>query len=64
MTKAELIELLEDFEGEDDINEAISDALRMMAEARAEMIECVEERQHASGMYAQQDLIDAYRRER
>lgn len=35
-----------------------------MCEAREAMIEEIEERQHASGMYAQQDLIDMYRRER
>jgi hypothetical protein len=35
-----------------------------MCEARETMIEEIEERQHASGMYAQQDLIDMYRRER
>lgn len=35
-----------------------------MCEAREAMIEEIEERQHQSGMYAQQDLIDMYRRER
>ena len=35
-----------------------------MCETRETMIEEIEERQHASGMYAQQDLIDMYRRER
>ena len=35
-----------------------------MCEAREAMIKEIEERQHASGMYAQQDLIDMYRRER
>lgn len=33
-------------------------------EEREEYIESIEERQHASGMYAQKDLIDSYRRER
>lgn len=35
-----------------------------MDERRRDLIERVEERQHNSGMYAQQDLIDMYRRER
>lgn len=43
-----------------DLNEIYRD----IDEERQRKIEEQEERQHASGMYAQQDLIDMYRRER
>lgn len=34
------------------------------AEDRAALVEEIEERQHASGMYAFQDLLEMYRNER
>lgn len=67
MTKQDLINMLEGYDDDEvlDVNETIN----MIYEAyEAEMHEyrmmLLEERQHDSGMYAQQDLIDMYRRER
>lgn len=67
MTKQDLINLLDGYDDDEvlDVEETIS----MISEAHeAEMHEyrmmLLEERQHDSGMYAQQDLIDMYRMER
>lgn len=60
MTTAELMEILRMYPDDTDINEVFRD----MDEERQRKIEEQEERQHASGMYAQQDLIDMYRIER
>lgn len=60
MTKREFIESLSRFDDDADMDE-VYEALR---EEREELIERIEERQHNSGMYAQQDLIAMYRRER
>lgn len=60
MTKKELIECLAAYPD----GEEIAEIYRDMAEERERVIEYYEERQHASGMYAQQDLIESYRCER
>lgn len=60
MTKKELIDYLAAYPDDEEIAEIYRD----MAEERERMLEYYEERQHDSGMYAQQDLIDAYRHER
>ena len=40
------------------------DCLREIAEREEELIEELEERQHQSGFYAFQDMMETYRRER
>lgn len=67
MTKKDLIKMLDGYDDDEvlDVEETIS----MISEAYdAEMHEhrmmLLEERQHDSGMYVQQDIIDMYRRER
>ena len=40
------------------------DCLREIAEREKEFIEELEERQHQSGFYAFQDMMETYRRER
>lgn len=60
MTNTELMAILRMYPDGTDINEIYRD----IDEERQRKIEEQEERQHASGMYAQQDLIDMYRRER
>lgn len=60
MTNTELMQILRQYPDGTDLNEIY----REMDEERKRVIEYHEERQHDSGMYAQQDLIDAYRRER
>lgn len=62
MTKQELLALIEEYGDNEEIN--INEILRARYEARQAQIEEIEERQHKSGFYAQQDLIDMYRRER
>ena len=60
MTVFELENLLSKFDPDDevDFNEML------MSYEQEDMIEMLEERQEKSGMYAQQDLIEMYRRER
>ena len=60
MTNAEFMAILRQYPDDTEISEIYRD----MDERRCDLIERVEERQHNSGMYAQQDLIDMYRRER
>lgn len=60
MTNTELMQILRQYPDGTDLNEIY----REMDEERKRVIEYYEERQHDSGMYAQQDLIDVYRRER
>ena len=62
MTKQELLDLLGDYDEEDDIN--LNEILQSLYEERQDRMEEIEERQHKSGFYAQQDLIEMYRRER
>lgn len=69
MTKKDVLALLNDCEEDDEVSglqlmERINQFLIDEAEQRERTIERLEERQHDSGMYAQQDLIDSYRRER
>lgn len=62
MTKQELLELLDIYDGKDDIN--LNEILQSLYEERQAHMEEIEERQHKTGFYAQQDLIEIYRRER
>lgn len=62
MTKEQIFDILDDYDDTDEIN--LNEIMRDFYEAREAMIEEIEERQHKSGFYAQQDLIDMYRRER
>lgn len=69
MTKKDVLDLMNDYEEDDEVSglnlmERINQFLIDEAEQRERMLERLEERQHDSGMYAQQDLIDSYRRER
>ena len=59
MTKQQMIELLDEYEDDEDI----SDLLQDLEERHLELIDELEERQHASGFYAFQDLMDMRRRE-
>lgn len=67
MTKHDLIKMLDGYDDDEvlDVEETIS---MISAAYDSEMHEyrmmLLEERQHDSGMYAQQDLIDMYRKER
>lgn len=60
MTNAELMQILRQYPDDTEISEIYRD----LDEERQRVLEYYEERQHDSGMYAQQDLIDMYRRER
>lgn len=62
MTKEQLFELLNEYDDDEELN--LNEILRDHYERRQALIEEIEERQHKSGFYAQQDLIDMYRRER
>lgn len=62
MTKEWLMEYLAELEDGEEIN--MNEIWRDYEEEHNRRIEELEERQHASGMYAQQDLIDLYRFER
>ena len=69
MTKKDVLELMNDYEENDEVSglnlmERINQFLIDEAEQRERLLERLEERQFASGMYEQQDLIDMYRRER
>ena len=57
MTKSDLINLLEDYDDDDEIDFAEIERQRM------EFIEELEERQHQSGFYAFQDMMEMRRRE-
>ena len=60
MTNAEFMQILRQYPDDTEISEIYRD----LDEERQRVLEYYEERQHDSGMYAQQDLIDMYRRER
>lgn len=62
MTKEELMEYLEEYDDKDEVD--INQILREEEEARRMRIEELEERQHANGFYAFQDMIAMYRYER
>ncbi len=65
MTKEQMLEFLEQYEDGDVIDEyELVRYQQSIAEARERFIEELEERQYASGFYAQQDVIEMYRRER
>lgn len=69
MTKKDVLDLMNDYEEDDEVSglnlmERINQFLIDEAEQRERLLERLEERQHDSGMYVQQDLIDMYRRER
>lgn len=65
MTKEQLMEFLARYEDDEVIDEyELADYMQSIAEARERFIEEVEERQHASGLYAFQDTLEMYRRER
>ncbi len=62
MAKQELLEILDEYEEDDEVD--LAELLRDEAEARAERIEMLEERQHQSGFFAFQDELDIFRGER
>lgn len=65
MTKAELIELLEDLDDDAEVTaHDVREWEREAAEERELYIDELEERQHQSGFYAFQDRLEMYRRER
>lgn len=65
MTKEQMLEFLEQYEDGDVIDEyELARYHQSIAEAHERFVEELEERQHASGFYAQQDVIEMYRRER
>ena len=64
MTKAELIELLDQYGYDEDDEVDLNELERIRAEERAEFIERIEERQHQTGFYEFQDKMEMYRRER
>ena len=65
MTKEQMLEFLEQYEDGDIIDEyELARYQQSITEARERFVEELEERQYASGFYAQQDVIEMYRRER
>lgn len=65
VSKQRLLEILDEYDDDARFDEyELSRILRDEEEAKQEMIERAVERLHNSGFYAQQDLIDSYRRER
>lgn len=65
MTKAELIELLDGLDDDEQVTASdIRQWEREAAEERERFIEELEERQHESGFYAFQDRLEMFRRER
>lgn len=65
MTKAELIELIDGLDDDEEITASdIRQWEREAAEERERFIEDLEERQHESGFYAFQDRMEMFRRER
>ena len=61
-TKSQILDWLDYYEDDDEID--LTHMERELAEWERERIEELEERQHNSGFYAFQDLMDMYRRER
>ena len=65
MTKKMLVDFLSSYEDDDEIDEyEFSRYLRDIEEERERRIEELEERQHNSGLYAFNDMIDMMRMER
>lgn len=62
MTKAQVMSLLSEFEDDEEVD--MDELNRIEYERRQALIEEIEERQHASGFYAFQDLMEMRRRER
>ena len=62
MTKQELLDLLEEYDDEDEID--INEIMEEAEMHRQRVIEELEERQHASGFFAFQDEMEIFRRER
>lgn len=62
MTKADLLNMLDDYDEDDEVD--LNELERARAEERAEFIERIEERQHQTGFYEFQDKMEMYRRER
>lgn len=62
MTVFELENLLSKFDPDDEVD--FNEVLMDYEQAYQDTVEMLEERQEKSGMYAQQDLIEMYRRER
>ena len=65
MTKEQMLDFLSQYEDGDVIDEyELARYQQSIAEAHERLVEEIEERQHASGFYIQQDVIEMYRRER
>ena len=62
MTKEHLIELLEGYDDDEEVD--LNELMRDVEEERERRIEELEERQHQSGFYTFQDMMDMRRRER
>ena len=62
MTKADVLNMLDDYDEDDEVD--LNELERARAEERAEFIERIEERQHQTGFYEFQDKMEMYRRER
>lgn len=62
MTKEKLLEILEDYADDEEIDLAKLEEEEY--EAHQRFVEELEEYQHQSGFYAFQDLMDMWRRER
>lgn len=62
MTVFELENILSKFDPDDEVD--FNEMLMSYEQAYQDTVEMLEERQEKSGMYAQQDLIEMYRRER
>lgn len=62
MKKEKLLAIIEDLDDDDDVD--LNEIAREEYERREELINELEERQHASGFYAFQDKMDMWRRER
>ena len=67
MTKRQLIDVLDEFDDDEEIDFGEVDFVgyfRELEEAESERIEALEERQHATGFYAFQDKMAMMRFER
>lgn len=62
MTKEELLEILQDYDDDEEID--LNELIRERMEAHERFVEELEERQHQSGFYAFQDKMEMFRRER
>lgn len=65
MTKEQMLDFLERYEDDEVIDEyELARYQQFIAEAHECFIKELEKRQHASGFYVQQDIIEMYCRER